>query len=257
MKNEQKNTMIWLVLGLLCVTGLQAETPEFRADGTLIAKGSLGVGSLLSTDQGAGTRMLWYPAKGAFRAGSVDGAQWDLVNIGQDSTAFGYNPMASGLGSTAMGPYTSASGYYSTAIGIQATASGDYSMAIGFGATASGVGSTSIGKAANASGLASTAIGVCVNASGYNSIAMGVNTNAQAYASAAIGTYNVGGGDTFEWVATDPLFEVGNGRGYLDETDQWIQYNSNAFTVYKNGNVTAQGVITAAPGGDIPMFSGN
>lgn len=32
---------------------------------------------------------------------------------------------------------------------------------------------------------------------------------------------------------------------------------TDALVVYKNGNVAAQGVITAAAGGDIPMYTGN
>ena len=51
---------------------------EFRADGTMIAKGVTGTGSLLSSDQGAGTRLLWFPNLGAFRAGTVSGSDWDL-----------------------------------------------------------------------------------------------------------------------------------------------------------------------------------
>src|ERR1700735_2724616 len=60
-------------------TGTNPVDFEFRADGTLIAKGNSGVGTLLSTDQGAGTRMIWYPALTAFRAGDVNGTQWNLA----------------------------------------------------------------------------------------------------------------------------------------------------------------------------------
>ena len=58
----------------------------------------------------------------------------------------------------------------------------------------------------------------------------------------------MGGGDPINWVASDPLFEVGNGT---------YQARSDALVVYKNGNAAFQGVVTVAPGGDIPMYTGN
>ncbi|MFT3790629.1 MAG: tail fiber domain-containing protein [Rudaea sp.] len=66
---------------------------------------------------GAGARLMWYPAKAAFRAGYVDGTQWDDTNVGGASTAMGYDTTASGVFSTAMGRETTASGNYSTAMG--------------------------------------------------------------------------------------------------------------------------------------------
>src|SRR5215813_469019 len=53
--------------------------------------------------QGAGTRMMWYPQKGAFRSGVVDGTQWDKNSIGRFSFAAGNNTTASGDQSTALG----------------------------------------------------------------------------------------------------------------------------------------------------------
>src|SRR5687767_2134518 len=53
--------------------------------------------------EGAGTRMMWYPNKAAFRAGQVNGTQWDAANIGEWSVAIGQNARASGSNSTAFG----------------------------------------------------------------------------------------------------------------------------------------------------------
>ena len=123
-------TLIWSTLlhaqtDLLSAssTGTNPVDFEFRSDGVLISKGNYGVGSLLSTDQGAGTRMLWYPALAAFRAGYVSGSQWNLANIGQYSVALGNNNQASGQCSTAMGNYSVASSQCSTAIGGMSIAS--------------------------------------------------------------------------------------------------------------------------------------
>lgn len=44
---------------------------------------------------GPGTRMMWYSNKAAFRAGGVNGTQWNESSVGLHSTAFGFNTTAS------------------------------------------------------------------------------------------------------------------------------------------------------------------
>ncbi len=123
-----------------------------------------GTGTILV--QGAGTRLMWYPAKAAFRVGEVLADQWNDANIGQHSMATGENTRASGDHSAAMGNGTTASGTASTAMGTNGT-------------TASGTASTAMGSHTTASGLASTAMGDNTTASGTSTIAMGraVSTN--------------------------------------------------------------------------------
>ena len=87
-----------------------------------------------------------------------------------------------------------------------------------------------------ASGSASTAMGYQTTASGTGSTAMGYGTVATGFFSTAMGIYNIGGGDSIFWVATDPLFEIGNGSSSSNK--------SNALTVLKNGNV---GIGTTTP----------
>jgi trimeric autotransporter adhesin len=123
--------------------------------------------------QGAGTRLMWYPRRGALRAGTVTGTQWDDANIGQESTALGVGTTASGHGSTAMGEGATASGSWSTAMGQRTTASGGASTAMGGSTTASGIASTAMGSFTTASGNSSTAMGGVTEASGHNSTAMG------------------------------------------------------------------------------------
>ena len=86
--------------------------------------------------EGAGTRMMWYPAKGSFRAGTVNFTQWDDESIAQNSVAMGENTVASGISSTAMGESTVASGLGSLAVGQRTTASGLVSTAMGRSAEA-------------------------------------------------------------------------------------------------------------------------
>jgi hypothetical protein len=248
-------------------TGTDPVDFEFRADGTLISKGNFGVGSLLSGDEGAGTRMFWFPSVGAFRAGGTDSAYgttsanaWDPGQLGSYSVAFGLDSWASGDYSAAFGYWTRAWGYDSFGTGGGA-AYGGYSFAGGCGNSATGAGGISLGTYNAASGTGAVALGGYNTSSGYFSMVMGalnsssgsyttasgLYTTATAFASFTIGTFNVGGGNPTSWVGTDPVFEIGNGTSSAP---------SDALVVYKNGNAALQGTLEVAPGGDIPMYTG-
>ena len=71
---------------------------------------------------GAGTRMIWYPRKAAFRAGYVEDTQWDdhstIQNIGKNSVVFGNSGLASGNDTVIVG-------------GIKNTISGKNSVIVG------------------------------------------------------------------------------------------------------------------------------
>jgi hypothetical protein len=160
--------------------------------GTVVSAGTLSstadIGSLAP-----GTRLAWYPSRSAFRAGTVDGTQWDNGNVGLYSTAMGYATTASGGYSMAVGFRSKASGDWSTAMGYDTTASGETSTAMGTSTTASGSRSTAMGGSSVASGYGSTAIGWASTASGEKSTAFGYKTMAQAPYSMAMGTsINVG-----------------------------------------------------------------
>jgi hypothetical protein len=230
--------------------GIGTGVPEFKlsvdSDGGILAKGTYDAGATLITS-GFGTRLIWYPRKSAFRAGTVAGTQWDDAKVGSCSTAFGINTTASGDTSTAMGGSTTASGPWSLATGVYTIASNDAATALGFGTRASGYYSTAMGKdttasgddstamgyMTSASGWASTAMGGFTTASGGYSTAMGYRTTAQAYDSVVLGRWNVVSGSTTTWVETDPLFVIGNGFQFSEMPPS----RSNALTVLKNGNV--------------------
>ncbi len=212
---------------------------ELGNDGAILATGTFGLG-WTEPDLGAGTRLLWYPQKAAFRAGEATTNEWNNANIGTYSVAMGYNTKASNTYSTAMGVSSTASGIYSTAMGSSTTASGQSSTAMGSSTTASGQSSTAMGSGTTAGGGYSTAMGFYAGATGDLSTAMGYYTTAQAYASLVLGRFNVDGGTSNSWVATDPLFVIGNGvnAGSL----------SNAMTVYKNGNTEITGRLSTLGG---------
>jgi hypothetical protein len=82
--------------------------------------------------EGSGTRMMWYPRKGAFRAGGINGTQWDAANIGDYSVAIGQDVRASASNAVAFGLRSTAAQQSSFAAGEDNTASGAASVALGY-----------------------------------------------------------------------------------------------------------------------------
>lgn len=91
-----------------------------------------GSGTVCIPVEGAGTRMMWFPEKAAFRAGYINGTQWDDANIGLYSVAMGQNVRASGDNAVAMGVRSTAANGSSFAVGEDNTATGYGSVAMGF-----------------------------------------------------------------------------------------------------------------------------
>lgn len=85
---------------------------------------------------GAGVRMMWIPAKKAFRTGEVTGTQWDDAQIGPWTFAGGLNNTALGYGTTVFGLNNSAYGDYSFNAGTAAVTDGNSSVAFGVGTRA-------------------------------------------------------------------------------------------------------------------------
>ena len=162
-----RRSSLLLVALLLAPASALAQAPDSlvtarNADGTLRMRlntdGGLLVGGAYDGDatgvgipvEGQGMRMIWYPRKGAFRAGNVQsgiftevglyrpttGTEWDAVNVGNYSAAFGQT--------------TRASGDYSFAAGYVSVASGESSVAMGENNQATGVGSVALGTLARA-----------------------------------------------------------------------------------------------------------
>lgn len=169
-------------------------------------------------------------------------------STGMFSIALGESTLASGGSSTAMGSSTQATGPHSTAMGGNTIASAQSATAMGIDSIASAYASTAMGKSVANGGYStamgiSTANGLQATSMGFNTVAnakysttMGEYTNASSYASLVIGRYNVGGGNMWNWYATEPIFEIGIGS---DDS-----HKANAMTVLKNGNV---GIGTTTP----------
>ncbi len=106
--------------------GIGTSTPKFRLtldnnsgapnpDGGIFAKGTLNLGDTLGTLGTLGSYMIFYPRKGAFRAGNIAGSgyvpgtfgpgqlDWDDNWVGYSSVAFGQDTTASGYGAVVAG----------------------------------------------------------------------------------------------------------------------------------------------------------
>lgn len=195
--------------------------------------------------EGEGVRLMWYPAKAAFRAGHVSDNQWNEENIGFYSIATGFNTTASGTTSTALGFETVANGNQSTAMGSNTKASGFRSTAMGRTTTAEGEASTATGSKTTASGFGSTAMGANTTASGNWSTALGENTKASGLASTTIGTrtvaatafsLSVGRWNESNQSSDFTAFVVGNGTSSSERSD--------ALHLHRNGNLTIAGTLT-------------
>lgn len=111
---------------------------RIHQNGGIVARGTLGIGSIPIS--GGGERMMWHPAKGAFRAGGIatNGTGWDEGNIGYYSWAGGSDTIAKGFYSFAMGANATANGDYSASIGNSTRANGSASIAMGYRSFAEG-----------------------------------------------------------------------------------------------------------------------
>jgi hypothetical protein len=167
--------------------------------------------------EGAGTRLMWYPAKQAFRSGYVSSTGWDDVNIGQYSTAVGYNSIASGLVSVALGEYC--------------TASGEDSFACGDYTTASGRASTAMGQETNATALQSFAAGYYVTASSQNTFVFGKGLYGNHLTNNIADTFMIGFNRAVPTFTVFQSSTVTDGIAYLSTITVSGQY------VHKDGTV--------------------
>ncbi len=209
-------------------------------DGFLVT-GTISTGSIPAT--GAGTRMMFYPAKGAFRAGGVLGTEWDDSNIGIHSTAMGYRTTASLNYSTAMGRLATASAFCSTAMGSATTASGSYSTSMGIATTASGLYSTAVGRGNTASGESSTAIRSQTDASGFSAVAMGSYTTASGDISTAMGSKV----NTNSKAGTFMIGDNATSAGilYANSNNRFYARFVNGYTLYTNVATSVGAVLNA------------
>jgi len=132
---------------------------------------------------------MWSPNRAAFRAGRVQGTQWD--NLGRYSFATGIDNIASAEGSVAMGGNNVASGQYSVAIGSFASATNYNAVAIGQHAEATGHSSYALGQGAQATGQGALALGYWVNSTHTASLVIGLAQTLDGLSSTANSQFSV------------------------------------------------------------------
>jgi len=182
---------------------------SFGKGATAVASGSYAIGSQGFDDEMNPTRYTIANGVSSFAIGM--GAQTSerlAIAIGTDVTA-------SGVRSVALGSGSEATAFGSVALGTASYAYGTYSFAANFHALASGSGSVALAYGSEATG--------------YYAVAAGMGSEAQAYNSFVIGRNNLVSGTKNSWVATDPLFVIGNGSSTMSR--------ANALTLLKNGNI--------------------
>jgi hypothetical protein len=218
---------------------------RFRVDsaGGVVALGQITYGIIPAS--GAGTRMMWHPAKVAFRAGYADaGGQFDESNIGYYSFA--------------AGALVRAAGYYSVALGNQNTveASAQCGVAIGSGNKVWGSGG-SIGTCGLALGLNNDVLDQAGVAIGHNNwsdgdaaVAIGYTTTADADYSMAFGyrasTNGHTGAKVFGDASTTDSIEAVANNEFAVRAAGGFRFRSNA-TLTNGCNIAAGGAsITCA-----------
>jgi hypothetical protein len=195
--------------------------------------GTFGSGTTIE-ESGAGTRMFFNPRKAAFRAGFVNGAQWNDINVGNYSFAANRNNIASGAMSFAANDGNIASGNNSASFGRDNISSGLTSFSTGAGNTASGENSFVGGNGSVASGLNSFSFGQSNEANSFAEVVLGNY--------ATIGTLSNGDSNT-QFYTTDRAFAIGDGTSTTTR--------SNALEVFKDGRITINEAYT------LPNVDGN
>lgn len=152
--------------------------------GSLLLRGALAAGTV--PVQGAGVRLLFYPGKGAFRAGAVNDTQWDEASIGPYSWAGGTNATASGHGALAFGDGVVATSTSGTVFGNANTVSGTAGFSAGANNTCSGFACVVLGFTNVATGQGSVALGFRVTANADYAMALGQRVSTGGHAGSFI-----------------------------------------------------------------------
>lgn len=164
---------------------------------------------------------------GAFIAGGTGGLN---TASGQDSSAIGYNCVASGIGAIAGGYANTASGNFSAGFGAAASARQDGSCTLGYTAQTIIAGGNQ----------RSVAIGESAAATGNSSVAIGFHISTLVSGQVALGTYNLTGtgsltaplGSTDEVLVVGIGTAAGNANGLSVTRDGGVRHYTSSGTAY-------------------------
>jgi hypothetical protein len=234
----------------LAVNAGGASLMRLNTDASFVVRGTEGVGDLPAS--GEGVRLMWFPARAAFRAGRLgtfdlaDGSTyWNLNNVGVASAAFGTNTRASGENSFAAGYRSDASGENSFA--FNGTASARRAVAIGSGAQATGDDALSMGPSSIAGGAASIVIGPSI-ANGNYAVAIGLQNSASGQYSVAIGKNARTANRQGSVVLGDGCASFSSDSVYPNANNQFVARGCGGIRFFTSQNLSS-GVEVAAGGG--------
>jgi hypothetical protein len=206
-------------------------TDRFRVDsaGGVVALGTLGVGIIPAA--GAGERMMWYPYKAAFRAGTAGASTWDDGNVGFYSWAGGNGTTASGYGAFAFGDGATVTSTLGTAFGSNITVGGTIGFAAGANNRCNGFACVAMGYTNTADGQGSVALGYRVTADADYTVSLGYRASARGHSG------------TFTW-------------SDASTTDSLQATANNQFNARASGGFRFRTNPTLTTGCDLPAGSG-
>jgi Chaperone of endosialidase/Head domain of trimeric autotransporter adhesin len=254
--------------------GIGTSTPLTRlyvADSPVVFTGPSSIqvtGTLSSSLQGAGIRMLWFSKRAAFRVGEVSGAQWNNDSIGLFSFAAGYNTRAIGIqsfsaglnnrsfgtSSSTLGQDNTATGAAAVALGSSNTTSGDYAFAAGQNNQSTATGTIALGYNTIASGNYSFAAGNFTRAMGTGSFAIGDNSFANNDYAFAAGLQNTASGPHAVAMGQNNLsagsYSFVGGIGNYNNSNYSFVYgtsNTNTTSITENSFIFGSTLTTTRP----------
>lgn len=225
---------------------LVGEDGPFKTFGSLIVQKEnydndfiIGHPILPSTGPAVTENMFFFQeSNGVFRAGGLNNSMdWHTVNMGDYSTAFGYNSRAKGDYSFSLGNLTESIGRYSISLGRISKANGDYSL--------------SVGENNNSSGDHSVTFGENNVAEGNYSIIQGNNGIAPSYGEFVLGTYNTdySAASLTDFNLSDRAMVIGSGN--QTSRDDIFSIWKDGKVAIGHGNPDAKLDIFAEPGEDL------
>jgi hypothetical protein len=221
--------------------GVGTETPlaDFHVvgnNGLLIESDNTGTIPI----EGQGTRLMWYPGKYAFRAGTITSGfdnYWNNNRTGIYSFAFGKNVMSSASYSVSFGEETTSAGDYSMAVGYQSstTNAAPYSFASGYNSITSAPYAVAMGRGNRAKGEASSAFNYHTVADGDYSQSFGFYSQANGHHSIAIGNRAVANHDG-SFVFSDAS---ANTQTISTAANQFMVRAAGGFIFYTSSNLSS------------------
>ena len=158
---------------------IEGETFRFDTSGNILAKGFvLDVGNTTGAANkipatGAGTRFMWFAARGSLRFGRALGTEWDDVNQDDFTFAGGNNVTANGYGAFAFGDQVNVSSTVGVGFGSAIKVTGTAGFGVGASNVIGGFCGVGLGYTDSAMGQGSIALGYRVLANNDYSIAIG------------------------------------------------------------------------------------